>query len=191
MSKRTLATLLRTGGVAVIPTDTIYGLVGSALMPKTVARIYRLRKRNTRKPMITLIGALADLKRFGIRLSPNDYSLMARLWPGKVSVVLPCRSKKFSYLHRGKNSIAFRLPAKESLRKLLKVTGPLVAPSANVEGRPLSETIAEAKKYFGNKIDFYVDGGELSGPPSTLVAFKNGRAETLRRGAKKVRGLKR
>jgi len=162
-----IALLLRKGGVGVLPTDTIYGIVGSALKKKTVERIYRLRKRNPKKPMIVLIASVADLKRFGVKVDSKTARILKKLWPhlrhgyggqaGKISVILPCPSKKFSYLHRGTRTLAFRLPKPVALRKLLESVGPLVAPSANWEGERPARTIREAKKYFSAK------GGSASG----------------------------
>lgn len=169
-----------------MPTDTLYGIVGSALNKKAVARIYKLRKRNLRKPMIILISSLSDLRRFGIKPDFRTTKILQTLWPGKVSVVLTCGSKKFSYLHRGKKSLAFRLPASKNLRKILDKTGPLVAPSANLEGKPPAKTIKEAKKYFGDKVDFYVNAGKIDSAPSTLVGFKNKKLTLLREGAGKI-----
>ena len=179
--------ILRNGGVGVMPTDTIYGLVGSALLPGTVKRIYKLRKRNLKKPMIILIGSLRDLELFKVRLTGNEKNLLDKLWPGKVSVVLPCPHKKFSYLHRGTKSLAFRLPRLKWLRQVLLETGPLVAPSANWEGKKPATTVKEARKYFSWAADFYFDRGKLDSGPSTLIAFKNGRVMVLRRGAVKIK----
>lgn len=181
-----ITAILKNGGVGVLPTDTIYGLVGSALNKETVARIYKLRKRNLRKPMIILIAAVSDLRQFGIKVNCQTAKILKNLWPGKISVILPYQSKKFFYLHRGTKTLAFRLPAKASLRKLLKKTGPLVAPSANLEGKPPAKTITEAKKYFADKIDFYVDGGKIFSPPSTLVEIKNKKIFIRHRGVRKV-----
>ena len=179
--------ILRNGGVGVMPTDTIYGLVGSALLPGTVKRIYKLRKRNLKKPMIILIGSLRDLELFKVRLTGNEKNLLDKLWPGKVSVVLHCPHKKFSYLHRGTKSLAFRLPRLKWLRQVLLETGPLVAPSANWEGKKPATTVKEARKYFSWAADFYFDRGKLDSSPSTLIAFKNGRVMVLRRGAVKIK----
>ena len=60
--------MISNGGIGVLATDTIYGLVGSALSKKAVAKIYKLRQRNTKKPMIILIGAIKDLFLFGINV---------------------------------------------------------------------------------------------------------------------------
>jgi len=173
-------TILKIGGVGVLPTDTIYGIVGSALLPKTVARIYKLRRRNLKKPMIILVSSLVELKFFGIKLNPVIQRKLKNFWPGKVSIILPCASKKFSYLHRGTKTLAFRLPAKPNLRAILKKTGPLVAPSANLEGRPPAKTIRAAEKYFGRRVDFYVDHGRLDGAPSRLITFQGDKVVSLR-----------
>lgn len=179
--------ILEGGGIGVIPTDTIYGLVGSALLPETVERLYRLRRRNPQKPMIVLIDSMADMRRFGMRLDRRTSNILRSFWPGPVSVVLPCRPKKFAYLHRGTKTLAFRLPAKKLLQRVLKATGPLVAPSANPEGMPVSKTILEAKRYFGSRVDFYVDAGRRSSPPSTVIAIHHGGVVVLRKGAKRTR----
>ena len=180
-SKEAVHALTR-GGVGIVPTDTIYGISGLALRKRTVEKIYRLRKRNPKKPMIVLIGSLADLKKFGVRLRHSEHALLTRLWPGKVSVILPCDSEKFSYLHRGTKTLAFRLPRPTWLRKLLQKTGPLVAPSANREGESSAKTIREAKKYFKNNVDFYVDAGRFDSQPSALLKIERGRVVVLRKG---------
>lgn len=177
--------LLSKGGVVVMPTDTIYGVLGSALHPKTVARVYRLRKRNPKKPIIVLIGSIADLKHFGIMLDTPTRRVLNRFWPGPVSIILPLSADKnivrqFRYLHRGTKSIAFRLPKPVWIRRLLKRTGPLVAPSANWEGQPPARTIEEARRYFGKHVDAYVDMGPRRGKPSKLVRIIAGKPLVLR-----------
>lgn len=164
-----------------IPTDTIYGVSGSALLPKTVERIYRLRQRNPKKPMIILISSFADLKKFGIRIDNKTREILKEVWPGAVSVVLPCPLKKFSYLHRGTKTLAVRLPAKKSLHRLLQKVGPLVSTSANPEGKPPAKTIQEAQKYFGEKVNFYVDAGRTTSRHSTLIKIKDGKILVLRK----------
>ncbi len=184
--------MLMAGGVGVMPTDTLYGIVGSALRSRTVARIYRLRRRSPKKPMIILIGDVRDVSRFGVHLDRATSKLLKKVWPGKVSVVLPIAEgrasvlKKFKYLHRGGGSLAFRLPRPAWLRAMLQKTGPLVAPSANFEGALPAKTIAAAKKYFGDRADFYIDAGRLNAKPSTLIEIKHGAANILRRGAGKI-----
>jgi L-threonylcarbamoyladenylate synthase len=184
--KEKIIPILKGGGVGVMATDTIYGLVGSALNPKTVERVYRLRRRDKNKPLIILIGSLKDLLLFGI--NPNFYQkkILKKLWPGKVSVVFPHAKEKFRYLHRGGETLSFRLPANKELRNLLGVVGPLVAPSANPQGLKPASNIKESKKYFGDRLDFYNNSGYLSSQPSTLIEIKNNKILVLRSGAVKI-----
>jgi len=171
--------ILKEEGVGILATDTLYGIVGSALSKQVVTKIYALRKRRLSKPMIILIGSLDDLSKFGIKLTPELLKKLQNYWPGKVSVILPCPSPRFFYLHRGKKTLAFRLPTKKSLVELLKKTGPLVAPSANIEGQPPATNIKEAHDYFGNKVDFY-RRGIVSDKPSRIIELQGDKLNTLR-----------
>ncbi|MBI5913269.1 threonylcarbamoyl-AMP synthase [Candidatus Azambacteria bacterium] len=184
--KEVIAILMR-GGVGVLPTDTLYGLVGCALSQKAVARIYRLRKRDPKKPCIILISSLRDLTRFGVKADAQTKRFLNTVWPGKVSVVLPCPLKKFAYVHRGTKTLAFRMPKNALLQRILRKTGPLVAPSANIEGMPSATTITEAKRYFGEAADFYMNAGRRVSAPSTLVAVEHGRIVIKRHGSAKVK----
>ncbi|MFA6354278.1 MAG: L-threonylcarbamoyladenylate synthase [Candidatus Paceibacterota bacterium] len=173
--------IVRSGGVGVMPTDTIYGLVGSAMIPETVERIYKLRRRDPKKPLIVLIDKISDLKKFKITLNPKLYNLAASYWPGPVSIILPCPLKNFSYLHRGTKTIAFRLPKLKWLIEFLDEVGPLVAPSANPADRHPARNIRHAVRYFGNQVDFYIDSGEKKiTKPSTLLKITEKGIETLR-----------
>jgi L-threonylcarbamoyladenylate synthase len=175
--------ILKNGGVGVIPTDTIYGLVGSALLPETVKRISALKKRADDKAFIVLISSVEDLKLFNINLSENILEFLHKYWPGKMSLEIFSNLPKYKYLRNPDDTNAFRLPDKEDLIDLLKQTGPLVAPSANISYQPPAKNIEEAKKYFGKNVDFYEDGGELNSAPSTLVRISGDKVEVLRQGA--------
>lgn len=177
MNKAKIIKILEKDGVGVLPTDTLYGVVGRALSKKAVERIYEIKGRDESKPFIILISSISDLKTFGIGNTKQQYDILHNVilknkwWPGKVSVILPCANKKFEYLHRSKKSLAFRLPNNKLLISILKKTGPLVAPSANPQGEKPAATISEAKKYFGNNIDFYLAGGRKAGKPSKIVSI--------------------
>lgn len=163
--------ILLKGGVGILPTDTIYGIVGSALSAEVTERIYDIKKRNSTKPFIVLIADIRSIQQFGVKITKELESELKQYWPGPYSILLPVTNSKFEYLHRGSGKIAFRLPNKPDLINLLNKTGPLVAPSANTEGAIPAKTIIEAQKYFGEKVDFYLDGGLVQGKPSTILSF--------------------
>ncbi|MDO8498991.1 MAG: L-threonylcarbamoyladenylate synthase [bacterium] len=184
--KQDIIHLLKGGKVGVIPTDTLYGLVGSALNKETVERINQLKDRSENKSFIILISSLDDLKLFKIQLDEKTQKFLKKIWPNPVSVILPCSGEKFTYLHRGTNSLAFRLPKDQKLLELLQQIGPLVAPSANPKGEPPARTLEEAKNYFSDSVDFYLDGEKLTGQPSTLIKIQNHEVILLRKGAFKL-----
>ncbi|MBI4038494.1 threonylcarbamoyl-AMP synthase [Candidatus Daviesbacteria bacterium] len=180
---------LKKSQIGVMPTDTVYGIVGSALQPLVVEKIYQLKKRSSDKPFIILISSINDLKKFDVGLTEKQNEFLEKNWPNPLSVILPS-SKKYEYLHRGKNSLAFRMPKDEKLLEILKQTGPLVAPSANFEGEKIAGTIAEAEKYFGKEIAFYVDGGKVTAQPSIIIQLNSdGSLKVLRSGLYKTRKL--
>ncbi|KKR62575.1 threonylcarbamoyl-AMP synthase [Candidatus Nomurabacteria bacterium RIFCSPHIGHO2_01_FULL_39_220] len=176
-----LIKVLKEDGVAVMPTDTVYGIVGMAQSEFVVNRIYELRKRAPDKPCIIIIGDESDLEKFSIILSDKQKIALKKYWPGPVSIVLDCPDEGLEYLHRGTKTLAFRVPREEELQKLLKKTGPLIAPSANTERFPPATNIAEAKKYFGDQVDLYIDGGEIKSPTSKVIKLhKNCFVDVLR-----------
>ncbi len=176
------ALLLKEGAIGVIPTDTIYGICTSAFNKKSVEKVYKLRKRNPNKPCIILISSFDDLKKFNVKLNSWQRKILKKLWPGKISVILSCPYKELFYLHRGTNSLSFRFPKDKLILNILKISGPLIAPSANWEGYEPAKNIKEAKKYFKNKV-FYLDRGNLISKPSTLIDLKNNKIEIIRKGA--------
>lgn len=189
LTQKTITNLgdrLKSGQIGVIPTDTIYGIVSSALNSNSVEKIFKLRIRQTDKPMIILISKLSDLNLFGIYPNSKNKKLLKKYWPGPLSVIFDCLNPKFEYLHRGKKSLAFRLPNDKFLLNILKKSGPLVAPSANLEGEKYAKNIDESKKYFGENIDFYIDSGDQKSIPSTLIKINSNNFQILRQGSLKV-----
>ncbi len=186
---KSLSDHLNQGNTAIIPTDTLYGIVACASNKSAVERIYTIKGRDENKPFIILIPHIDSLADFGVFLSEEDRHMLSSLWPGAVSVILPLQPEyisRFHYLHRGEGKLAFRLPDKQKLMTLLRETGPLVAPSANPQGQPPATNIEVAKTYFGDKIEYYEDGGELGSEPSTLCELIDGKLTVLREGKVRI-----
>ena len=177
------AVVLREGGVGIIATDTLYGLVAAAANEEAVRRVCKLKNRALTKQSIVLLSSLEDLAGFGIGLTEQREQVLERYWSGPTSVVMPCGPAVPEYLHAGTQTLAFRLPNDEPLRAFIRESGPLIAPSANPEGQAPATTIEEAQKYFGSEVDFYLDSGERRGEPSTLIALsENNEVTVLRQG---------
>jgi L-threonylcarbamoyladenylate synthase len=176
--------ILKNDGVVVLPTDTIYGIVGSIFSKKSVNKIFKIKGRDNNKPLIVLISSYQDLDIFNIKIDEKKIKILEKIWPGKVSVELFHSNKKFSHIRGGNDYNGFRMIGKKNrnLFNLIKNIGPIVAPSANIQGEKLSENIKEARKYFGDKVNLYIDGGKKKLNPSTLVKFEKDNLIVLRQG---------
>jgi L-threonylcarbamoyladenylate synthase len=176
--------LLTDSAIGVIPTDTVYGVVARAADQAAVARLYKLKARD-RKPGTVIAADIKQLE--GLGLKHRYLKAVEQFWPGAVSVVIPVSDLALAYLHQGKLSLAVRIPADPELHKFLQKTGPLLTSSANQPGQPPATNIDQAKQYFDDQVDFYQDGGDLSGrQPSTIIRIVDDAIEVLRPGAVKI-----
>ncbi len=172
----TAARLLRAAGVAVIPTDTVYGIAAHPACPSAVARIGTIKGRPTGKP-VALLAADADaVTAFGAAFPPAARRLAAAFWPGALTLVLPC----------GAAYEGFRVPDHAATRALLAACGgTLRVTSANLSGALPALSAAEALKDVGLEADLVIDGGvSPGGVASTVVKVEPDNTLTvLREGA--------
>ena len=145
--------------------------------------MYQVKQRE-QKPGTLIAADIDQLVELGI---PKRYlRAVEQFWPGAISVVVPAEPN-LNYLHLGKYSLAVRIPDVPEVYSLLKQTGPLLTSSANHPGEAPAENIEQAQKYFDNTLDFYVDGGDLSGrEASTVIRIVDDAIEILRKGAVKI-----
>jgi L-threonylcarbamoyladenylate synthase len=183
MYQDAIAKLQQPGAVGVLPTDTLYGIVARAADPVAVERLYRLKHRE-HKPGTVIAASIDQLIDLGLKA--RYLKAVTQFWPGPVSVIIPC-GQELEYLHAGLGGLAVRIPDDETVCQLLEQTGALLTSSANLSGEPTATTNAEAKKYFGETVDFYVDGGDLSNrAPSTLIRIVDDAIEVLRQGTVEI-----
>ncbi|HUD10475.1 MAG TPA: L-threonylcarbamoyladenylate synthase [Candidatus Saccharimonadales bacterium] len=175
--------LIKAGKIGVIPTDTVYGMVCRATDQSAVKRLYALKLRD-HKPGTVIAANIDQLVELGIKY--RYLKAVEQLWPGAISIIIPS-SEELNYLHLGARSLAIRIPDDKSLEGLLKEVEPLLTTSANKPSEPIANTIVEAQKYFGERVDFYVDGGNLTDhPPSTIIRVVDDAIEVIREGAVKI-----
>ena len=150
---------------------------------QAVKKLYALKSRE-HKPGTVIAASIDQLVELGVKY--RYLKAVEQFWPGAVSVII-ASGPELEYLHLGKGGFPIRIPADKSLQKLLKQTGPLLTTSANQPSEPTANTLAEAQKYFDDKVDFYIEGGDLSGhPPSTIIRIVDDAIEIVRQGAVKI-----
>lgn len=166
-----IADKLRSGEIGILPTDTVYGLHCLASDRAAIKRIYEIKQRPENMPYITLISSFADLESFEVVLSAYALSVCNKLWPGPNTLIFSTKSG---------DKRSFRVPNNKFLLDILRSTGPLVSTSANTHKNPVASTIQDALTLFVDKVDFYVDGGELNNPPSSIYAINDDSVTRIR-----------
>lgn len=163
---------LSQGKIAVIRTDTLYGIVASAANSAAVDKVYATKGRDYNKSCIVLLSD-ADAS-YGHHEELR--SAMAMIEPTVPTSIIINAEHAPSHLLRENTQLAYRIPNDESLRQFLTRTGPLIAPSANPQGQTPARIVHEAIEYFGDAVDVYVDGGEVpvDTPPSQIIRVHPG-----------------
>lgn len=168
-------------GLAVIPTDTVYGVVCRAADEQAVKKLYELKSRE-HKPGTIIAGSIDQLVDIGIKR--RYLTAVEQYWPNAISIEIP---HDLTYLNQATGRQAMRVVKDKILAEFLDKTGPLLTSSANLPGEKPAGNTSEAKNYFGDKVDYYLDGGDLSNEsPSTLIRIVDDAVEVLREGAVKI-----
>lgn len=172
-AKPLLVDLLARGGVAIIPCDTVYGIVGR--VPDTEARIRSIKGREETNPFLMLIGSVDQLRLISdVKLDPD----LERLWPGPVTLVIPA----------GGRTVAVRLPDDAFLREVIvSLSAPIYSTSVNRSGSPPLEEVQRIVDLFESDVDLILDGGNLFGRrPSTILDVSSRPFRVLREGAARI-----
>lgn len=162
-----LISRINSGQVGVMATDTVYGIVASVKFPEKIEYTYEITGRPKHKPYIVLVSDFSQLDDLGIELSLPQKKSLKDVWPGAVSVILDSDSSEVQHIHRGKYSIAVRLPNSDWLKNVINETGPIIATSANLSGQPTSDNLEKIKSDLP-QLDFYFEG-QVTDSPSKLA----------------------
>lgn len=175
---------LKSGRIVSVPTETVYGLASCLEHPHAIQEIYKIKGRPSNNPLIIHVAHLRDVF-FYLQENICDLDILARdFWPGPMTIVLPVKCKLIPSIARADlPTAAFRIPQHPLALKLLKLTGPLVMPSANLSGCPSSTQPEHVENDFG--LDFPVlDGGICNkGLESTILIHDDGKWKIIRQGA--------
>ncbi len=162
------ALALKRGEVVAFPTETVYGLGASVFSPDAIAKVFELKGRPQDNPLIVHVANLEQLEMV-VECYPKE--LIGHFWPGPLTLILPKKECVSSMVSAGLPTIGVRMPAHPMARALIEAAGPLVAPSANLSGRPSSTSAAHVRDDFGGELKI-LDGGECQeGLESTVLSL--------------------
>jgi len=169
---------LRRGGVIAFPTDTLYAVGARASDPAAVQRLYDIKRRPSGQPMVWLVSSRVQVEPFAV-VSDAATELMARFWPGPLTLVLPAR------LPADGPTIAVRAPNHQVALALLRTLGePIASSSANLAGALPPVDADQVIEGLGDTLDLVLDGGACQiGQPSTILDLSGESPRILRQGA--------
>jgi L-threonylcarbamoyladenylate synthase len=174
--------ILHSDGLVAFPTDTVYGVGCLAFNARAVENIYKAKKRPMDKAIPILIGSSEDLGKVAVQIPPPAARLVARYWPGPLTLVLP-KHPDLPDVISDKPTVGVRVPDHPIARQLLQSAGPMAVTSANLSGRESPRTADQVLEQLGGRIHLILDGGETpGGMPSTVVNCLGGEPMILRQG---------
>ncbi|MCF8480031.1 MAG: threonylcarbamoyl-AMP synthase [Rhodospirillum sp.] len=161
---------LREGGVVLVPTDTVYGLAVSPDHPDAVERLFALKRRPFHRNLPVMVADLDALAPLGLeRTAAMDRLAASPFVPGALTLAVGFSGAPRPAWLMGRDEVAFRIPNHPFLLDLLRVMGPLLVTSANGHGLVTPERVDNILPQLSGAPDLVIDGGKLSGDPSTLV----------------------
>lgn len=184
------ASILKRGGVLVLPTDTVYGLAADATNSEAVQKIFSMKVRNKNNPIPVFVNSFEMLDKVAYLKDEKIKKFLAAVWPGKITAALPSRGWMPLELRGGGLTLGVRMSDYNFTNLIIKIFGnPITGTSANISGRGNYYSVEDVIKDFKNmpiRPDLIISAGTLpENPPSTVIEFLNDEIKILREGAVK------
>lgn len=178
------AQIIRSGGLVLFPTETVYGLGANGLDDIAVKKIFKAKGRSADNPLILHISDTNMLKDIATNISEIEQKLMDAFWPGPFTIILNRKPIVPNSVTASLDTVGIRMPSNEIANKLISYSGvPIAAPSANISGRPSGTNISDIFDELSDRVDCIIDGGSTDvGLESTVVRVVDGIPTILRPG---------
>ena len=175
--------VIKNGGVVIMPTDTIYGIIADATNEKAIQKVYEMKKRNENKPMLMLVNGIKMLNQYVSSINDIENKLIDELWPGALTIIFNKKNVS-DLLTGGLDTVGIRYPDNELLINIMnELNVPLLSTSVNVSGAAYATCIGNINESILNNVDYVYDVGECKGEASTIVVVKDSELRVLREGS--------
>lgn len=179
---RIVVDALKQGGVIAYPTDTIYGIGCDIFNSKGVKKIYQIKQRDPRKPFSFICADLSEVANYA-QVSNAAFKIMKRYLPGPYTFVLEASRLVPDLLTTKQKTVGIRIPDNPIALQIVRELGhPLVTTSVNISGEDSFSDPVEIQQKLGKQLDVVIDGGNLSGDPSSVISLIDDKVEVLRKG---------
>lgn len=178
------ANLLRSGGVVAFPTETYYGLAVDPFNPAALERLFRVKHRPSRLPILVLVGKRSQLPLLTSEVPSLYHLLMDTFWPGPLTLIFPALPTLPHQLTGQTATVGIRHSPHQVANDLIyALNGPITATSANISGYPAATSSEDVARMFGDDLDLILDGGLTpGGKGSTLVGMERNQLVCIRDG---------
>lgn len=183
---------LKDGKLVIMPTDTIYGIIGDATNEDVINKVYEVKERPHDKPLLILVSNLSMLHELVTEIPKETEKIINKFWPGPLTILFKKSSKVSNALTANSALVAIRMPNDKRLLNIMNhLNRPLISTSANISSHNAITNPNQLEEKMKEKIDLIVDEGTVNNEASTLITIVNGKIEILREGSltEKIRKL--
>lgn len=184
-----LVDLINNGNIAVVPTDTVYGIIGDATNIDVIHKVYEVKKRDYSKPLILMVSSIDMLEKYVLEVNNIEKKLIDRYWPGKLTILFKKNNNVDDLITSGSELVGIRYPDNKELNELMdKLNKPLISTSCNISSKEVITSIDMLEEDIRKYVSYVYDGGSLSSNSSTIVRVTD-KIEIIREGelASKIR----
>lgn len=183
---------LKDGKLVIMPTDTIYGIIGDATNEDVINKVYEVKERPHDKPLLILVSNFTMLHELVTEIPKETEKIIKKFWPGPLTILFKKSSKVSDTLTANSALVAIRMPNDKRLLNIMNhLNRPLISTSANISSHNAITNPNQLEEKMKEKIDLIVDEGTVNNEVSTLITIVNGKIEILREGSltEKIRKL--
>lgn len=175
--------VINEGKLVISPTDTVYGIMGDALNDEVIKRVFFVKKRDVKKPLILLMNSIEMISEYTCNINELEQELINKYHPGLLTIILKKNDKVSNLITGGLDTVGIRIPDNKDLLSIIgKLNRPVISTSANISGSEVITNIWMIENELKENIDYIEDGGELSDSYSTIVVVIDGKIKILRDG---------
>lgn len=178
-----LVEVINNGNIAVVPTDTVYGIIGDATNIDVIHKVYEVKKRDYSKPLILMVSSIDMLEKYVLEVNDIEKKLIDRYWPGKLTILFKKNNNIDDLITSGSNLVGIRYPDNKELNELMdKLNKPLISTSCNISSKEVITSIDMLEEDISKHVSYVYDGGILSDTSSTIVRVNGDKIEIIRDG---------
>lgn len=178
-----LVEVINNGNIAVVPTDTVYGIIGDATNIDVIHKVYEVKKRDYSKPLILMVSSIDMLEKYVLEVNDIEKKLIDRYWPGKLTILFKKNNNVDDLITSGSNLVGIRYPDNKELNELMdKLNKPLISTSCNISSKEVITSIDMLEEDISKHVSYVYDGGILSDTSSTIVRVNGDKIEIIRDG---------